>query len=468
MNFRLLSIEAARFGAQVPRVAVGLSFAAPLALLPALPFAARAQIAVAASPAPVTEHRIDVEAHLQATYIWQHKAAFAAAYTGQNSLLPKAEKSYTFSGTGFFGTRLWNGAEAYVDPEVIQGGALSGLMGLGSPTNGEIQKVTGPTPKAYVPRVFLRQTWGLGGESEHVQSALHQLSGQRDHDRVVVSVGKMAVIDIFDNNSYSHDPRTQFFTWASLAHGPYDYVADAQGYTWGGAVEVYKGDFAFRFGRFAGPRESNGEQLNFHIDRYFGDQFELEHQHEIGGRPGAVRLLYWHNRENMGRFIDAEDFARSNGGTPDVANVRRANTKRGWGVHVEQAFTANVGGFLRYGWADGQTETYSFEEVERSAQVGLSFKGAPWGRAEDSAGLLAIRNGLSAAHRNYLSQGGLGFFIGDGRLNYRPEQIHEGYYNMALRPGMWLGLDYQRIANPAYNADRGPVRVYGMRLHVEY
>jgi len=465
MNFRSL-FETARFAATVPRVVARLSVAMPLALVLGLPFGAQAQNA-AAQATPI-DHSLDVEAHWQATYIWQRKPAFAAAYTGPNSLLPKAEKSYTFSGTGFFGARLWRGAEVYVDPEVIQGVAMSGLVGLASPTNGEIQKVAGPTPKAYLPRVFLRQTWGLGGETEQVESAVHQLAGSRDHDRVVVSVGKMAVTDIFDNNRYSHDARTQFLTWASLAHGPYDYVADAQGYTWGGAVELYKGDWAFRVGRFAGPKESNGEALNLRINRFYGDQFELEHQHEIGGQPGAVRLLYWRNRENMGRFDDAIGYVRLNGGTPDVGTVRRANGKRGWGVHVEQAFTSEVGGFVRYGWADGQTETYSFEEVERSTQVGLSLKGALWGRAEDAAGLLAIRNGLSAAHRAYLSQGGLGFFIGDGRLNYRSEQIHEGYYNIALKKSLWLGLDYQHIANPAYNADRGPVKVYGLRLHAEY
>lgn len=429
-----------------------------------------AQAAPPAGTGAATAHEAepDFDARFQATYIWQRKPAFTAAYSGPNSLSAKAEKSYTFSATVFLGIRLHPGTELYINPEVIQGVPLSGLVGLGSPTNGEIQKVAGPHPSVYLPRLFVRQTWGLGGGSEDVEAAPNQLAGQRDRRRLVLTAGKLAVTDIFDTNRYSHDARTQFLSWASLTHGPFDYVADARGYTWGAALEYVHGNWAFRYGCFIGPEESNGESLNFAIGQYHGDQVEIERSHELGGQPGAVRLLLWNNRENMGRFQDAINDARLYGGTPDVANVRRPNNKHGYGLHLEQALSSNIGVFVRYGWADGQTETYSFEEVERSAQAGVAIKGASWGRSDDTLGVLVMRNGLSSVHQQYLSQGGLGFFIGDGRLNYRPEQIIETYYSFKLSKQTWLSADYQRIVNPAYNADRGPVNVYSLRLHTEF
>ena len=79
-----------------------------------------------------------------------------------------------------------------------------------------------------------------------------------------------------------------------------------------------------------------------------------------------------------------------------------------------------------------------------------------------------MRNDLSAAHRNYLAAGGLGFFLGDGRLNYAAEQILESYYSIGLLKGWWVTLDWQHIRNPGYNADRGPVGIGSARVHAEF
>ncbi|MGE8317587.1 MAG: carbohydrate porin [Comamonas sp.] len=438
-----------------------------LALL-AVAAGARAQESAGDADRLRIDEPANVEAHLQATYIWQRKPAFGAAYSGANSLRPEREKSYSFSGTAFLGVRAAPGLEFYLNPEVIQGVPLSHLTGLGSPTNGEMQKVAGANPKGYLPRAFVRKTWNLAGEQEAVESAPNQMAGTRSKRRVVLSAGKMSVVDVFDANPYSHDARSQFMTWSSLAQGAYDYVADAQGYTWGAALEYFHDDWELRAGRFVGPRESNGQKLNYRVFRFYGDQVEAVHHHDWDGRPGAVRVLLWRNHEEMGSFQDALDFARANGGTPALANVRKPQSKWGYGLHLDQALAESIGAFVRYSWGDGRTETYSFEEVDRSTQLGVVLKGAAWGREGDTLGLLAVRNQLSASHRGYLAQGGLGGFIGDGRLNYRPEQVTEIYYNLLLAKGLWLGLDVQQVRNPAYNADRGPVRAYALRLHAEY
>lgn len=409
-----------------------------------------------------------VEAHAQTTYIWQHKPAFRADYSGPNSLSTQAEKSYTFSGTVFLGLRPWPGAEAFLDAEVVQGVPFSRLTGLGSPPNGEAQKAAGSSPKGYVPRAFIRQTWARGEALDTVDSDVHQMAGMRPRDRLVLSVGKLAVTDIFDQNAYSHDARTQFLTWASLAHGAFDYAADAQGYTWGAALEWIQGDWALRGGRFIGPETSNGQALNLAIGRDHGDQLELEHRHTWQGLDGAVRLLVFRNTEFMGRFDDALALAAAQGGTPDVASVRRRQDKTGFGLHLEQALSAHIGVFLRHSQHDGHTESYSFEEVDRSTQAGVQVKGGAWSRPGDMLGMLALRNGLSASHRAYLAAGGLGFFVGDGRLNYRPEQVLEAYYNLAVSSHAWVAVDAQHVNDPAYNADRGPVNVYSVRLHAQW
>ncbi|HEY1226279.1 MAG TPA: carbohydrate porin, partial [Ramlibacter sp.] len=135
---------------------------------------------------------------------------------------------------------------------------------------------------------------------------------------------------------------------------------------------------------------------------------------------------------------------------------------------VEQALGEDAGLFARASWNDGKSETYAFAEIERSLSAGLTLKGGAWGRAGDTLGLALVRNGLSAAHRAYLAAGGTGAFIGDGRLDNRPESIAEAYYKIPLAAGAELSLDVQHIANPGYNRARGPVDIGSLRLHFHY
>ena len=204
----------------------------------------------------------------QATYIWQKKPAFRAAYTGENSLLPQAEKSYTFTTTAFIGWRPWAGGELYFNPEAAQGVALSGLHGLGGYVNGEMARTSGPNLKLYRARLFLRQTWGTGGGRETLESGPNQLAGSVDKDRWTLTAGNLAVTDVFDNNAYSHDPRTQFLNWANVTYGAYDFVADSRGYSWGAVLERKWGDWTVRAGRFLGPVVANGQPLDWHFNKH--------------------------------------------------------------------------------------------------------------------------------------------------------------------------------------------------------
>jgi len=407
----------------------------------------------------------------QATAVWQKSASFAAAYSGPNSLSSAGEDSYTFTTTAFLGSRLWKNGEIYLNLEAGQGDPLSRLTGLGGFTNGEATRVSGTAIKAYRQRFFMRQTWALSDETEFVESAFNQMAGYVAKDRFVLTLGNFSTLDIFDNNAYAKDPRTQFMNWGNMAQASFDYAADARGFGWGFAGEWYQGDWVVRFGRMTGPREPNGLPIDSQILRHYGDQLELEHSHEIAEQPGKVRLLAFRNRANLATYRAASDWLDSHpGADPEaILNVRNGEKiKYGVGINVEQAISPDVGIFLRAMRADGRTETYAFTEVDASIAVGLAAKGSAWSRSDDTVGISWMRNSLSADRRNYLAKGGISFFIGDGALNYHAENILEAYYSVKVMSGLWLTADYQHIENPAYNADRGPANVTSMRAHAEF
>lgn len=439
-------------------------------ILRALPYCLFACVMAGANlPLAYSADNEDWNAHFQTTYAWQGKAPFSASYSGPNSLTSRREKSYSFTATAFLGGRPWTGGELYFNPEVAQGVPLSNLTGLGGLTNGEIARTAGPSPTFYVARLFLRQTWGLGGSPETVDADANQLGGSVQPRRVVLSVGKMAIADIFDNNAYSHDPRTQFLNWSLMSAGAYDYAADSRGYTWGAALEYYHDNWAVRAGRFIQPKVPNQLALDQHIFMHYGDQIEVEHGHTLNGQPGKLRVLAFQNRAVMSRFQDALNYAALHGGTPDINAVRYGNqVKYGFGLNLEQQITPDIGVFARANWADGKTETYAFTEIDNSIAAGTVLHGGRWARAQDNLGIAYVQNGLSRQRRAYLAAGGLGFFIGDGALNYRPERILETYYSLGLIKNTTLALDYQYIQNPAYNADRGPVSVGAVRLHAAF
>ena len=411
----------------------------------------------------------DWNAKFQTTYSWQNKPGFNAAYSGANSLSPNAEKSYTFTTDAFLGIRVRPYRELYFVPEITQGVPFSNLNGLGGFTNGELTRASGTNPKIYRQQLFLRQTWGLGGGSEKVESDMNQLAGMVEKNRFVLTAGNFSTLNMFDNNVYAHDPRTQFMNWSNMTYASYDYAADARGFGWGFAGEWYQEDWVVRFGRMTVPKDPNGLQLDYQFFKHYGDQVEIERSHELGGQPGKVRLLGYRDHARLASYRDAINYGVATNTTPSIFNVRYGEkNKYGFGIDIEQAINASLGTFLRTMWSNGRTETDAFTEADQSIAGGISLKGTSWGRAQDTVGFSLAGNGLSRDRRDYLQAGGISFFIGDGALRYRPETILESYYNWNMSKHAWLTADYQHIANPAYNADRGPVEVFGMRLHFEY
>jgi high affinity Mn2+ porin len=404
--------------------------------------------------------------HGQATTVTQGHGSFSSPYAGDNSFEPRKETRNSFTSTLFLGCRLWEGAELYVNPELTAGQGLSHVAGLGAAPNGEISRVASPELKLALARLFLRQTLDLGGTTESITADQNQLGGLRSRRRLTFTVGKLAMGDIFDANAFTHDPRSQFLNLSLVDTSSWDYPADTKGYSWGLALEICWDAWAFRVGSFMEPTAANGPYFDHRVDRVHGDVIEVEHDHELGGRAGHVRLLGYANRADMGSY---QESLQESPLAPDVVATRQpGRIKYGWGLSADQALTEALGAFVRAGWNDGRTETWAFTEVDRTFAAGLSLAGTGWSRAQDRLGLALVANGLSPDHRKYLEAGGLGFMLGDGRLNAGQERLAETYYAVSLGRFLTATLDVQRIWNPGYNRDRGPVDIYALRLHAQF
>ena len=404
--------------------------------------------------------------HGQATYQLQGHGAFTAPYSGTNSLLDRTENRGSFTATIFAGRALWEGGELYANPEIIAGSGVSQVRGLAGPPNGETYRVDSTRLKISLARAFMRQTFDFGGEARSVESDQNQIAGRKTSRRIAITAGKFSATDVFDANVYAHDARTQFNNWSLWANAAWDYPADTRGYTWGIAIEACRDAWAARLGSFLEPKVSNGLSLDHHILSARGDVLEIEHDHSLGGQPGAVRFLAFLNHARMGSYREARALDPD---APDVAETRReGRMKYGFGLNLEQAVTAEVGIFLRAGWNDGSTESWAFTEVERSLAGGVSSSGKGWKRPKDRLGLAIALNGVNRDHRDYLAAGGLGFMLGDGRLRYAAERAIDGYYSFAATSFASVSLEVERFNNPAFNRDRGPLTVYGGRLHLEF
>ena len=416
-----------------------------------------------ASPVDPESNRWEI--HGQTTYLPQGYPGFRALYTGANSLTPAPQAQATWSSSLFLNVRLWEGGEVYYNPELLQGFGLNDTAGAGGFPNGEAQKSNFPYPHYNTSRLFLRQTFGFGGEQEELPSLPGQLGGKVDVSRLTVQAGKFAVTDIFDGNAYAKDTRKDFMNWSMWAPGAFDYSADKVGLTYGATAEFNQKQWALRAGYFLIDDTSNSNNFDMRVFQRGEYVLELETRYSLFSLPGKLRTIAWLNSAFSGSYRETLDNPALN---LDIAQTREGRIKYGYDFNLEQALTDDIGLFGRWSWNDGKTEIMAFTDIDASLATGLSIKGARWGRPDDVIGIGGAINALSKDHRDFIAAGGLGVLIGDGALNYRRERILETYYAYALNKQITLTADYQLITNPAYNADRGPVSVFSGRFHGEF
>ncbi len=411
-----------------------------------------------ASPEP------DWSIHFQLTTVVQGHPAFRASYSGLNSLTPAEETRTSLTSTFYLGRRLWKGAGLYFNPEVTGGSGLSRTTGIAGFPNGEIYRVESPALKLYPARMFLRQEVPLSAEREKVDDDENTLGGSTAASKLVFTAGKISLMDIFDDNAYSHEPRTDFLNWALMGNGAWDYPADTRGYTWAFVAEYIRPGWAVRFALATVPSSANGPDFDWNLARAHGEALEIELCDVFTSQTNVIRFFVYRNLAKMGNYRQALD----TGSPPDVVSTRAyGRSKVGFGLNGEFTITHDLGAFARLGWSDGRNETWVFTEIDRTISGGCVLNLRFLGRPADRVGLAAVLNGLSGPHEEYLSAGGNGFIIGDGALRYGVETIVEAFYAARIMPEFELSVDYQFVSNPAYNRDRGPVHVLAARAHVK-
>jgi high affinity Mn2+ porin len=430
--------------------------------------------------------------HAQTTIIDDFQPGFGALYSGPNSLGTARDREGTITADLFLGAPLWQGAEFHADFLLWQGFGLSNSFGLEAFPNADAYKAGSASPRFMFSHFFVRQTIGLGGEQEDVPDGQFTLPGKRDVSRLTITAGKLNMAELFDQNTYNHDPHTQFMSWASTML-TWDYPADTIGYTTGLALELNQPNWAVRYGWFQLPSIPNGFTADDRIFMYpvepgevtsdgnfwkeWGMITEVERRWRIDDHPGAIRLQAWVDHGLLASYNAATTLLVASpppANTPPGAEITipgaafSYRSKYGFGVNWEQEIAKNVGTFGRVGWQDGETAAAAFDDVDWTVQLGVSVKGATWHRPNDTFGLLGNLAGASSDQQAFLKVGGTGILNGDGNLTYACEKSLETYYDFYIAAGCRLAFDYQFFADPAFNSDRGPVSVFGARLHWEY
>ena len=407
--------------------------------------------------------------HGQSTMTWLLQPGFRSPYQGPQSLNASANARETVDATLYLGLRPWQGAEIWVNPEIDQGFGLSDTFGVAGYPSGEAYKIGKVNPYFMIQRAFLRQTIDLGGDTQKLDADLNQLAGTQTANRLVVTLGKFSVVDVFDTNKYAHDPRNDFLNWSIIDNGAFDYAANSWGYTYGGSAEWYQDWWTMRSGLFYLSTQPNG--VNISPGFFDQAQFieELEERHNLWDQPGKLKFLYWLMWGKLGTYPEALGLAQATDTTPSTAAVRSFRTKYGLDLNLEQQLTSDLGAFARAGWTQPNVEEDAFTDIDETVSIGLSLTGNRWGRPDDTVGVAGVINRISHEGKLYFAAGGLGGIIGEGQLpDAGPEQIVEMYYSLPVFSFAHVTADYQFINNPAYNRQRGPVSVFGLRTHIEF
>jgi high affinity Mn2+ porin len=406
----------------------------------------------------------------QANFIFQTHPPFHADYTGTHSLSPNYEKATSRVMTLYTGVRINNSTEILVDIEEAGGAALTQGFGLAGNTDLDIVRNPSLSKAPYLGRGMIHKVFALSKDKVENQRNAFSLFEELPRRRLEIRFGKFSMPDFFDLNSVGSDTHLQFINWTTDNNGAYDYAADTRGYTVGVTADYEDRNWGFRFAEALMPKVANGIDLVWKPWQAHAENFEYELRHGlVPGKSGVVRLLAYTNYANMGIYRDQIALAEQNHVAPDITDHPwHIARKYGFGINIEQSLTRGLTAFTRFGWDNGKTESFAYTEVDQTFAGGLGAQGAWWHRKQDRAGFAFVSNAIKKDHQTYLADGGLGFLLGDGALNYGRENTLETYYTAHVWRGIYLAPGLQHIVDPGYNRDRGPVLVPSFRAHVEF
>ncbi|MHB1794588.1 MAG: carbohydrate porin [Acidobacteriaceae bacterium] len=411
----------------------------------------------------------------QANSIYQMHGNFHSPYQGPNSFTAPFQYKASELATLYLGYQL-NPAPRYetefiYDEENAGGRGLSQALGLAGFTNLDVVRNPNLSIVPYTARVQFHQTIGLTNETMPQERGPLALATQVPVRRLDLRVGKFTLPDMLDVNAVLSDSHQQFMNWTVDNNGAWDYAADTRGYTYGTALEYQDRAWALRYVLGLMPTVANGITLDWALRRARGQNMELEiRKGVLPGRDGVIRLLAYGNNAHMGDYREAViHYFEGLTPKPEITSVEKFGAlKYGFGVNVEQNITHDlrVGG--RFGWNEGQHESFAYTEDDQTFLFGADYGGSNWHRRLDKVGVAFVTNAIKKDHQNYLRFGGLGFLLGDGNLSYAREDIVEAYYNVHAWRGLYYAIDNQFIEHPGYNQARGPVNVESVRLHLEF
>ncbi len=349
----------------------------------------------------------------------------------------------------------------------VKRSGLAGFLNLDVVRNPTLGKAP------YVARLMWHQIIPIGHERiPNDQRGPYSLFSELPERRIEIRFGKLSLADFFDLNTYGTDSNLQFMNWTTDNNGAFDYAADTRGFTFAAMIEYHHNKHVvLRFAEALMPKVANGIHLDADLGRARAENIELElRRNTVRNQEGVLRLLTFVNHANMGDYRTAVDnFLAGLTPTPEItAHPLTTSIKYGFGANFEQPLSDWFGVFGRWGWNEGEHESYAYTEVDSTAEIGAFAKGSRWGRKYDRVGLAYVSNGISRDHQEYLALGGLGFLLGDGRLNYGREDIAEAFYTLHVWRGLYPALGFQYVDHPGYNKDRGPVVAPALRLHFEF
>ena len=407
----------------------------------------------------------------QDNIINQWHPSFHSPYSGPNSLHSHSDYAISNVSTLFTGLELTPTTEIFMHFEEASGDGFSEALGLAGFTNLDVVRNPSLSKAPYIARGIIRQIIPLSDQKVEEERNPWYLATEVPVRRLELRFGKMGTNDFFDVNEAGSDSHYQFMNWTADNAGTFDYAADTRGYTVALLAEYHDRDWAFRFAEALMPQVANGIDLVWNLRKAHAENYEFELHPKIGGqRATTIRLLSFVNHANMGLYRDAiNNFLQGKTKTPDItAHSERTTIKYGFGLNLLHQVNPRLRLFGRFGWNEGQHESFAYTEVDQTVELGADHAGDGWKRKLDKVGVVFISNAIKSDHQRYLELGGLGFLLGDGNLNYGRETIEEGYYNAHLWRGLFVAFDLEHINNPGYNRDRGPVLAPSLRIHQEF
>ena len=417
----------------------------------------------------------------QANIIIQGDLPFHSPYQGTNSFIGRGEYKTSMVGTLYTALRrnysVRYNTDFIFNLEAAEGRGLSEALGIAGFTNVDVVRNPNLGKVPYIARYEVHQVFGFTNKTTSQQPGFFALAPSVPLRRVEIRVGKLTLPDFFDLNGPGSDVHLQFMNWTVDNNGAWDYAADTRGYTVGGMAEYDDRSWSIRYGIFAMPTVANGIDMDWAFSRAHGQNGEFELRHSlVPKRKGTQRVLFYANRAHMGTyreavddFLNGSDTAKYGVTIPTITlHEHFGALKYGLGYNTEQEMTENLRVFGRFGWNEGQHESFAYTEVDQTVELGADYTGTRWHRPVDKVAIAVVSNAIKADHQEYLKLGGLGFLLGDGNLNYGRENIVESYYTWHFWRGLSYSLDVQHIDNPGYNRDRGPIWVGSVRAHVDF